>query len=231
MKPVTIVPRATRGWAVCIATGPSLTPGDIDLCAGLPRFGVNNAYELSADLDHLYACDPEWWQRHYGRAQLLRAELWSQIQEGCTAPWPYDRVQRVRGDHRPSLSTRADRIHYGSNSGYQVINLAYLMGYTNLILLGYDMGPGKNGELHFFGNHPPGLARASNYQAFMTEYATINCGKLGVRIINATRRTYLPHFERMTLENALELATHSAAVPQRDGGDPGHGSRTDSGAA
>ncbi len=158
----------------------------------------------------LYACDPEWWDHHHERTEGLRAACYSQSGDGNRGP--HRHVEYVRGAHKEGFSTRADCIHYGNNSGYQVLNLAYLMGYRSFILLGYDMGPGVDGKTHFFGDHPPGIRRASNHKAFAMEFARIPCAQLGVRIINSTRRTYLECFELLPLETALEL-TSPAALP------------------
>ena len=41
----------------------------------------------------------------------------------------------------------------GGNSGYQAVNLAFLLGAKKIYLLGFDMGAKKIDHNHFFGNH------------------------------------------------------------------------------
>jgi hypothetical protein len=163
---------------------------------------VNDAYKR-ASLDVLYACDPTWWALHYDRCQDLSAELWTQSEEAAAL---HPRLKHIPGVDCRSFSRDPKRIHYGGNGGFQMMNLAYLMGYHKIIMLGYDMGPGPNGERHFFGEHPVGLGQTSAYPGFMQEFAQVDLARLGLRVINATRRTYLDCFERMSLESALALA-------------------------
>ena len=210
--PVTIVPSVVNGWCFCVATGPSLRADDVQLVAGsgVFTFGVNDVYRLHPAVDVLYACDGAWWDAHWENVKALPGEFYS---PDDTATEKYNRLNHIQGVHRPSFSTKPDWIHYGNNSGFQVMNLAYLMGYRNLVLLGYDMGPSATGSRHFFGEHSGTLGRSSNYPSFIAEFKRIQCEKLGLRIINATRRTYLDCFEKMELEESLELAKRSAALP------------------
>ena len=72
------------------------------------------------------------------------------------------------------------KIHYGSNSGFQAINLAMLMGAKTVLLVGFDF----HGS-HFFGTHPAELGNPVfadflpefNYAAenLPPEYSIINC--------------------------------------------------------
>lgn len=97
------------------------------------------------------------------------------------------------------------KIHFGNNSGYQAINLAYLLGATSIILVGFDMKR-KAGKTHFFGDHP----YHKNHQGPNDEIMQRWCGNFvqlaadlrfeGVQVYNATRDTALTAFERKELE-------------------------------
>lgn len=89
-------------------------------------------------------------------------------------------------------------IHYNSNSGAQAINLAYLLGASRIILLGYDMG--ATGNTHWFGRHPKGLStgRYGNYIPEFTRLAA-DLSNEGVEVINCTRKTALTQFRRADL--------------------------------
>lgn len=97
-------------------------------------------------------------------------------------------------------------IHFGGNSGYQAINLAFLFGITRVILVGFDMK--KDGsKVHFFGNHPYHLKNGGPTETTISQWVN-NFIKLaadlreeGVEVINATRETALTCFNRQNLED------------------------------
>lgn len=99
----------------------------------------------------------------------------------------------------PGLSSRYGVLHRGKNSGYQAINLAYLLGATVIILLGYDM----RGSGHFFGHHPAPLRRCRDYSAFVARFRTIDPSQHGIRIINCTPDSGVDAFERAELADIL----------------------------
>lgn len=98
-----------------------------------------------------------------------------------------------------------DKLHFGNNSGYQAINLAYLLGATTIILLGFDMKR-KAGKTHFFGDHPYHRNDQGPTDPIMQRW----CGNFvqlaqdlrdeGVDVYNASRETALTAFERRELE-------------------------------
>lgn len=194
-----------------VATGPSLSEVQRDLVVdarsrGVVKvFGINDAYRMfGEELDYLYACDPTWWDRHIDRVRNLPCERWTQCEDSVAKYKPA--LNYVKGTHKGCFSTQPGLIHYGHNSGYQAMNLAYLMGFKNQILIGYNMRHSPEGKAHFFGDHPPGLSRASTYKQFLASYATINVERLGMRVINCTPQTALECFDRMELQDALALA-------------------------
>ena len=81
-----------------------------------------------------------------------------------------------------------------------LINLAYLMGATDINLLGYDMGQ-TGGKNHWFGNHPNGLTNG-NYESFIPRFDRLAADlvKEGVRVTNYTRVTKLNQFKRGNLD-------------------------------
>lgn len=109
----------------------------------------------------------------------------------------------IPGAHGKGLGE--DRIHYGSNSGYQAINLAYLWGAGQIVLLGYDMQT-TGGKQHWFGDHPAGPMQCqSNYSGFMGNFTKLaeDLAARGVDVVNCTRETALTCFRRDSLDNVL----------------------------
>ncbi|MFV1983009.1 MAG: hypothetical protein ACC657_05650 [Thiohalomonadales bacterium] len=90
-------------------------------------------------------------------------------------------------------------IHYGvsggGNSGYQAVNLAYILGAKTILLLGFDMF----GD-HYFGKHPKTLVNGSPFDMFIKSFESIT---KDIEIINCTRKTALNCFPKMSLESVL----------------------------
>lgn len=95
-----------------------------------------------------------------------------------------------------------DHIRHGSNSGYQAINLAYLLGAGRIILLGYDMG--ATGNTHFFGAHPKPMT-SGNYTTFVERFTPLaeDLKREGVEVLNCTPQTALTQFTRASLDDVL----------------------------
>lgn len=107
---------------------------------------------------------------------------------------------RVPAEHGASLAK--DKIHYGipggGNSGYQAVNLAYILGAKTILLLGFDMF-----GTHYFGKHPKELDIASPFGSFIESFETIDVKKLDIEIINCSRSTALACFPRKTIDSVL----------------------------
>lgn len=103
------------------------------------------------------------------------------------------------------LCTTPGEINSGreSSSGFQAINLAYHLGATRIVLIGYDMRHhGK--QAHFFGDHP----KAANFSngpptRFIPTFQTIRPKQYGLEIINATPGSLVTAFPFMSLDEAL----------------------------
>jgi len=103
------------------------------------------------------------------------------------------------GTHAPGLGRT--QIHWGGNSGYQCINLAYLWGAARIVLLGFDMQR-TGGMSHWFGDHPPGLANGSPYEQWVQRFDKLaaDLRQEDVEVINATKETALKCFKRVPIE-------------------------------
>lgn len=166
---------------------------------------VNDAHRLLPEADILYACDARWWDFHKG-VQAFEGERWTQTAAGgsdCAKRWGLELVEGRPGNI-PSLSGGA--ITHGGNSGFQAVNLAALQGARRIILLGFDMGCAPDGRRHFFGNHED--ARLNVLPAFRLFVKAFTVAapvyrEAGVEILNASRRSALTCFPKISLEPAL----------------------------
>lgn len=202
-------------WSACIvaASGPSLTAETAEAVAasGLPVLAVNDAYKRLPQADILYACDAAWWRERFG-ARDFAGERWSSIgRPGRFRHNDKSKEQRLHdlrlvfGADGTGFSFDPETIHYGSNSGFQGVNLALLLGASVVILVGFDM----RGS-HFFGAHKQPLRNTSSYANFIRAF-DLAAKKLPSdrRIINATPGSALGCFPRMDLHDALAEVSRS----------------------
>jgi hypothetical protein len=203
---VNVAPRP--GWEVVIvaASGPSFDPaqaGEIEQLRAARAcrvIAVNDTWRLLPSADLLYACDGEWWTIHGAEVRRARPDLerWTQSA---------DAVQRfgltfIKVDaYASGLTKRSDTLHGGGGSGYQAVNLAYLLGARRIALVGFDMQPARDGRQNFFGSHPPGLRTAHPYQRWIREFDALarDLEAAGVDLVNCTKTTALQRVRRSTL--------------------------------
>lgn len=190
--------------AILFATGPSLTEEVVEIIRPYKdkfiMFGCNNAYSRVDYLDEHYACDNNWWTE-YGpsfREQFPNLSSWSQAPEEVLKPF---NVRHIKGVHKQELSTNQEYIHFGSNSGFQTLNLAYLLGCRKFLLVGYNMQH-VSGQKHFFGNHPGRLDKNSPFQQFIRAYNNIQ-DEIKQLITNCTPDSALDMFTNKSLKEAL----------------------------
>jgi hypothetical protein len=118
----------------------------------------------------------------------------------------------ILGVQGAGLSQDPTHIHAGKNSGHQAVGLSYLFGARRLLLLGFDFMLGPRGEKHHHGNHPPGLPGGPRkMDAWVQDMAAVakDLDRAGVKVWNASRRTAIKSFPRVTLETALHEIGHS----------------------
>ena len=190
---------------VCIASGPSLTVEDVNYVRGRARvIVVNDNYLRAPWADVLYFCDSKWWQWHKARSEYLAfAGIKATLAEDVVKHEPG--VRWLRNGGGEGLSDRPDELKTGSNSGFQAINLAVLLGAKRIVLLGYDMKIGPKGERHWFGRHPQCVIEAPALAQFAKRFDSLvgPLKKRGIEVLNASRDTDLTQFRRVKLVDAL----------------------------
>lgn len=204
MKPAyATVPRLWAGeTVVCVASGPSLTQADVDLCRDRAKvIVVNDGYRMAPWAEALYACDFQWWRVHQGVPSFAGLKFSIHPKAARFG------VQVLRNTGPDGLETDPSGLRTGSNSGYQAINLAVHLGAARILLLGYDMQR-TGGKSHWFGDHPYGLQSRPALSLFVRHFATLvpPLRALGIPVINCTRETALTCFPRHPLEDALAVA-------------------------
>jgi hypothetical protein len=200
-----ITPRWSDGRKVIVAApGPSLTPEVGQRCSIYTVLAIKEAYRLIPQAEVLYGCDGKFWDRRDG-CMDFGGEKWS-----SHGGHSIDNKERwykkyslnlVRGKAGNTFSFDPKHIHYGSNSGFQAINLALLFGVTDIVLVGFDMRA-VEGNAYFFGNHPTRTKVPYDRFAPKFEEAAKALPKR-IRIVNATPGSALTAFPIMSLEDAL----------------------------
>lgn len=201
----TSIARAPRlcpgGTVVCLGSGPSLTPADVDACRGRATvIAVNDAWRLAPWADALMASDAAWWAVNRGVPAFVGLKY---SLEADAARWPGIAVLQITGDKGVELEPTGLRT--GRNSGAAAINLAVHFGAARVLLLGYDAQAKDEAHSHWFGAHQRPLRGASPYGLFrqMFESMVQPLKDAGVAVVNCSRETALDCFPRQPLAEVL----------------------------
>ena len=105
---------------------------------------INESFLLAPWADYHYSADRRWWN-YYGEmiSERFQGEMYTVDKK---VPEEMPNVKYVEGFNdekgRHGLCTEYFRICNGCSSGHAAINLAYHLGYTSIVLLGFDLGGG-----------------------------------------------------------------------------------------
>ena len=229
-----VLPAWKGGTAFLLGGGPSLTVLQVDAVrieceAGRGHcIAINDAYLLAPWADVLYAADAAWHNWHtagvakplLGLSKPQVAALFAHFRgQKCSIE---SQVQNIEQDethvlrnaypksHGTGMSLDPQAIVTGRNSGHQAVNVAILAGVARIILLGFDgRADPKTGATHWHGGHPREQVSPSAFADFRRAWSASQnaIAATGVRIINCSPGTFIDTFEKMPLEQALELAT------------------------
>jgi hypothetical protein len=220
-------PKKRPGWETvcCIASGPSLNAEQLEHVrkaqqAGRVKvIGVNTTYQAAPWLDALFACDSQWWRayQHDGahgqgwrswRKEHPNAET---VTQDASTYKQFGLDTRQRGSARDGLGI--GELHTGSNGGHAAVNLAFLWGARRIILLGYCMKLGPNGEKHFHGDHPKPCVQSQLFSQWVRRFESTakDLKKLGIDVVNCTPASALPWFRSGLIGTELEASNDTTA--------------------
>lgn len=199
----------TKGLAVCLASGPSLTQADVDYCRHRATvIAVNDAVLLAPWADVLYSSDRSWWRRVGLKSGYNGLKV-----KVANAPWKksdksiYPReefgIVILRNMGEAGLELDRTSLRNYQNSGSAAINLAVHLGAKRILLLGYDMRASSKGLTHFFERSPQPIR--SPYIRFrqLTKTMVEPLREAGIEVINCTPKSALDCFPMMPLREAL----------------------------
>jgi hypothetical protein len=205
------VPVKFSGLVIVAAPGPSLA-SLADKCHGFPVIAVQDAWRLVPWADVMYGCDARWWLHHQGVPEFA-GEKWSshtnaEVNDKREVHERFG-IKIVYGEDARGFSRDPKKIHYGSNSGFQAINLAILMGAETIALVGFDWRQ-VGGQTHFFGEHPAGFFKP-NFETFAPEMDYAAKTLTGVQVYNCTPGSALHSFESRSLDDCIISQKRPAA--------------------
>lgn len=187
--------------AVICATGPSFKPDGL-VPHGTRKFiAVNNAWTVLPWANVLYACDYLWWRQHFDAARRVFAgQMWTQDRSAAER-WPF--LHHVK--HQAGEGLGLKMLNTNGNSGMGAINLAYLFGARRILLVGFDMKLGPNGERHCHPDHPKPLVQNQTFDEWIHKGAKLarDLKTQGCTVLNCTPNSALTCFPMSTIEQEL----------------------------
>jgi len=218
LRPVSIAPIWSGKTAVVIGSGPSLSLKQIAMIwqakmnMHIGVIAVNDNYQIAPWADWVYGCDYKFWQWHH-QSVLAHFDGRKCTTDAKAAElWPV--LDYLVGEDRPGWSCDYSRLHYGKNSGYQAVNLAFLLGAVKIILVGFDhCFPGNCA--HWFGDHPDKVR--SWYENWTECWQSVvpQAKDHGIEIINSTPESALKVFPARPLISALNGTGWNENSPAR----------------
>lgn len=204
MKPLWTAPRIWDGQrAFVMAGGASLAKQRYqDIHGNL--IVVKHCALLRPDAEVMLFAGKSWHRERDGIQSLAAFKGRYCISRGWSSDHPPHvlAMGRVKGDPvtmAARLSDDPQRLG-GWDTGASAINLAYLLGATEIVLLGFDMNGG-----HWFKGHPAPFPRNSEFQRHMAGIAAM-AGELsakGVKVWNCSPKSALTCFEKRSLDAFL----------------------------
>lgn len=143
----------------------------------------------------MYACDYAWWKLRNSEI-TFKGERWTQDLRA----YREFGLSWILGSTKHGLGS--DCVHFGGNSGYQCINLAYLWGAKRIVLLGFDAKP-INGKDHWFGQHPKELKQIQPYKLWLDKYPALAKDLLArdIEVINCSMDSAIDCFRKQDIES------------------------------
>lgn len=115
-------------------------------------------------------------------------------------------IKVLKKGKKHGLEINNTTIAHGDNSGCAAINLAYHLGATKIVLLGFDLDFNK--DTHFHDGYPvnPTSKKIYKNRFFVSfRYISKELEKKNIKVLNASETSILDCFEKITHEEALTL--------------------------
>lgn len=198
------LPRWPGEVVACLASGPSLTPEDVETvrAAGLRTIVTNTTFRAAPWADLCFGFDGRWWRTVDPKTGISYAAETARDFRGARLS-----MSQV-AEHVGVPYARAAAGFWGfGNSGICAVTIAISAGARRVLLLGYDCSAGPGGLMHWHGAHPPGMSNCASLGKWPGHFDRLakEARRRRVPVINCSRRTALECFDRMDLQAALAL--------------------------
>lgn len=191
---------------IILAGGPSLTAAQIEHARASCYFTivVNATFRQAPWAHALYAGDFLFWKVYIAEIRkAFKGKLWTQ-DKAAAERW---QLNKVRGLERDGVSAIDGTIHNNGNSGAQAINLAYIWGFRRIILLGFDMALGPNGERHHHADHPHPLVQGQCFDEWLHKMkkVALDLHRFGIDVVNCSPGSAMRCFPTGVLEDEVRV--------------------------
>lgn len=200
---------------ICVGSGPSLTDEQVRIAeeSNHPIIAVNDNFKKVVHPDIIFACDIMWWYKNYldivDTIDPEYTELWTITSIGShfkkKKPLQYSIPINEVGYYQQA-GLGLSKVHHGGNSGYIAVNLAYLMGASKIILIGYDHKH-TYGKAHWFGDHDMTKLRknAEDVDRWVRNFESLSHGlnREGIDLVNCSIETAIISCRRSTIESEV----------------------------
>jgi hypothetical protein len=177
---------AHQATIILAASGPSLTPEQIRLTHGHNVLAVCNTAFSIPHASRMYASDTRWWDQYH--TQVTQPARYTQCRASAKR-YGLTWAGQV-ADNQPLDLGRLDN---SGCSGSHAINLAHLLGFRTIILIGYDY-QWTGGQAHHHADHPAPLRNAASTAEWLRRLPSLvaKINAAGGRIINCSGQTAIP---------------------------------------
>ena len=173
-----------------IGGGPSLKDMDLSPIHNHNVIGVNDAFKLGPWVDICWFGDCRWAVWNHEALTKFGGEVITCVRCNCQHP-----AVQVRRTEQKGISTNPEEVRWNRSSGASAINLAFHLGVTKIILLGFDMQV-RDGQHNWHTNHKHHPRHEVYQERMITPFESItrDAKTLGIEIINSTPDSALKVF-------------------------------------
>lgn len=196
---------------VIVASGPSLSYPQVELIRqkivndGIDCMAVNDNYVRVPECGYVFALDIKWWYKNYDQT-LPSQQLWTidTVKQNFES-FKKLKTSRLNGvEFVREFGVYDDKVHHGGNSGYVAIQLARILGFNKIVLVGFDHQH-TGGKRHWFGDHDTSYYRknADDVDRWVDNMESLALEMNDVDVVNCTIDTAIQGFRRSTLEQEI----------------------------
>jgi hypothetical protein len=190
-----------------IGGGPSVNTTDTSYLPGRIITANEAGLTVRPDADILLFSDMRWWEWNHTRIGLFKGPRIVTSIEIKNGPANLHHLKRYTGNQNLGLPLSEDPTRLsGWCSGGRCINLAFLLGAKNIVLIGFDMHEKQGDNFHNMHKAPPIRGRKTERFIPSIEALVPGLNKHGINVVNCTPGSALTCFPIMTIEEYHENA-------------------------